>query len=648
MIVLGLHFGHDAAAAVVEDGIVRSVVVRERLNRVKHALSLDWRTIETALRDAGVTVADIDYAAITSTQNVDIIAHDPDRISVSFARYLGDTTPAPFVDTVAKTGHTTAKYAREKFFDKIFDPDERKRYETGRLAHYFPEFKTTRPHDYFHCGWIDDYVGHPGWRKPRGLGDVSSFDAQAIVERGAFRMGFHCPVTLTLDGRDLPAFFVYHHLAHAASAFYPSGFDEAVILSHDGDSDGRGYRPGMIFAGRGNHLHPLGPHHLVTGVIYYYVAIQLGLGQVGGEGKLMGLAPYGSPDFYDERFVGNWFDVKDRHKHDIWQAWILHCRAMVQATGFDVSALADRDRMIDPANTTIAASTQKLFEETMVRAVAAARSVAARAGIGTDTLCLVGGTALNCPANSRVAAESGFDRVVVPPWCDDSGLALGAALALTHNILDRPRPGGAQMSAYLGPQIADETIENSLANTADIDVEDDIDAPARAAADLAENKIIAWYEGRSEIGPRALGHRSLLSDPRDEGNWARVNELKRREKWRPFAPAVLAEKAGDWFSGCPLPSPHMLFTAQVRDARALPAITHVDGSSRIQTVDEEAGDFRKVLEQFGERTGVPVVMNTSFNGPGEPIVESPEEALAFLRTTELDALYLAGRRITRK
>ena len=160
------------------------------------------------------------------------------------------------------------------------------------------------------------------------------------------------------------------------------------------------------------------------------------------------------------------------------------------------------------------------------------------------------------------------------------------------------------------------------------------------------DKVIAWFEGGSEAGPRALGHRSILADVRPSENWLRVNKVKGREPWRPFAPIVLAEKAGDWFDGCPTPSPYMLFTAQVKGNR-LPSITHVDGSSRIQTVDESCGGIRGILEAFDRATGVPVLMNTSFNGPGEPIVETPSQAIDFLLTSDIDVVYIDSRRVTR-
>jgi carbamoyltransferase len=196
-------------------------------------------------------------------------------------------------------------------------------------------------------------------------------------------------------------------------------------------------------------------------------------------------------------------------------------------------------------------------------------------------------------------------------------------------------------------KITDNQIENAIKEAGNsIAAERCENAAARAAADLDANKIIAWFEDRSEIGPRALGHRSILADPRKMENWQRVNQLKKRESWRPLAPAVLEAHARDWFRGTPLPSPYMLFTGSVT-REGIPAVTHIDGSARLQTVGPDCGEFFRLLNEFHALTGIPVLLNTSFNGPGEPIVETPHDAIRFLVTTDLDALYMGGRRITR-
>jgi carbamoyltransferase len=238
--------------------------------------------------------------------------------------------------------------------------------------------------------------------------------------------------------------------------------------------------------------------------------------------------------------------------------------------------------------------------------------------------------------------------VWVEPACDDGGLALGSALVLYHSILDFPRNEAAvPASPYLGVRHDGEEVRRALARVGDAITIQRGDAIHNAARDLDEDRVIGWYEGRSEAGPRALGHRSILADPRRAENWPRVNRIKDREPWRPLAPAVLAEEAGHWFTGAPSESPYMLFNARVTSDR-IPAVTHVDGTARIQTVDAYCGEFRRLVEAFFSRTGIPVVLNTSFNGPAEPLVEAPDDALDFFLRSDLDVLYLDGYRVVRR
>jgi carbamoyltransferase len=302
----------------------------------------------------------------------------------------------------------------------------------------------------------------------------------------------------------------------------------------------------------------------------------------------------------------------------------------------------------------IAASTQKLFEEIIIVATECTSKLFKNMKMPMENLCYAGGTALSCPTNSRLYQKSLFKNLYIPPDCDDSGLSIGSALYLYHNIFDNPLPlneeGSLHLSSYpyLGGDFRGKAVEVALKAVADhIDVTQPDNCSHAAAEDIYEDKIVAWFEGRSEIGPRALGHRSLLANPRKKENWKRVNALKSREDWRPFAPAVLEDEATKWFSGAPSHSPHMLFTAQVTTPD-LPAITHVDGSSRLQTVSPEVGEFYHLLVHLKTLSGYGVVLNTSFNGPGEPIIEKPEEALQFLLTTNLDALYIDGFRVTRR
>ena len=652
MNILGLQFGHDAGAAILRDGRIASFVLRERQSRVKHALSLDPATIERALADAGMTEADIDFCAITSTQKVELIGRDPRRLSVDFTRDARHSAPCSLLGILEKSRTDPHKLLFSSTMDLLYRNREREDLSRHSVSYYFPEYKTVPESSFSQFGWLDTYVTVDQWGAKPGLADIAGRDYSRFLETDFIRHGFHFPATLTFDGRRIPAYFIQHHMAHAASIYYLTGLPRAAILTHDGFSGGQSYHTGMFYYGDGHRIFPLTPHHLVIGAIYETAGIRLNLGLIGPSGKLMGLAPYGEPRLFDGSFVGNMYDLLAGGRKRLAAEWIDHCLGSAEALGYDLGAFRDRDRMTAPVNADIAASTQKLFDETMRVTVATFDSILDRMRLRRLPLCYAGGTALNCPANSLIAREGPFESVHVPPWCDDSGLAVGAALALHHNVLDRPLPAdprnGAPLDAYLGPRIPAADVDAVLARNSDrVTWEEPADWCASAAAELAADKVIGWFEGRSEIGPRALGHRSILADPRQAENWARVNRIKGREAWRPFAPAVLAERAGEWFDGIPLPSPHMLFTANVK-SRAIPAITHVDGSSRIQTVDATAGAFHRLLQRFEGLTGVPVVLNTSFNGPGEPIVESPEDAIRFLIQADLDSLYIDGRRVTKR
>jgi carbamoyltransferase len=645
MNVLGLHFGHDAAVAVIRDGQIASYVLRERHRRVKHAMTLQWANVEAALAEAGVKADDIDHCAITSTQSIELIIDEPQRLAIQLQPHPRDRTPCSFTQLLR--GRGGSPQGTRSLLQIVYGSD-RQSIQYRYYSRFFPEHRDRQASDFTTVEWIDDYVVHPGWTGMT-LQDIGRIDASALLREDLLRHGFHYPATVILDERPVPASFVNHHAAHAASSFYQSGFGEAAVLTHDGFANGVGYHSGLTFYGQDRRIYPLSPHHLALGVLYDSVGLALELGPIGAAGKLMGLAAYGSPRFYDRSFAGNWYDWEWRGRGI--RQWVAHCGAVAQEMGYDMRPLAIRSQMTEPINIDIAASTQKLFEETYLRAVESLHALLLHSGRPVANLCLSGGCALNCPSNTRVAREGPFAHVFVEPGCDDSGLAIGAALWLYHNVMDRPLPTptcSGHATPYRGVEILPSHIEQALTQFADRIEVTPCDNPALwAAQDLANDRVIAWYEGRSEIGPRALGHRSILADPRNANNWPRVNTIKGREWWRPFAPAVLASQAHHWFGGLPLPSPYMLFNAAVRSTQ-IPAVTHADNSSRIQTVDPSCGRFFDLLEAFFARTGVPVLLNTSFNGPGQPIVESPAHALGFLLNSSLDALYLPAYRVTRR
>ncbi len=281
----------------------------------------------------------------------------------------------------------------------------------------------------------------------------------------------------------------------------------------------------------------------------------------------------------------------------------------------------------------LACSVQQVVEEVLLDLVAWLRE-----RVEGDSLCLAGGVALNCVANSRIHAESGFDRIWVQPAAGDAGTALGAALAVAA---DEGEPITPMPSAQLGRGWTDEALQAVLDRAA-LAYERPADLAEAVGAALADNQLVGWFQGRSEFGPRALGGRSLLADPRRLDNLERLNDVKGREQFRPVAPMVLADRAAEIFNRGPLPSPYMLFVHDVAEAwrDRIPAVTHVDGTARVQTVGADQPLLRATIEHFAARTGVPVLVNTSFNTAGRPMVDSPQDALECFGSAPIDVLAL--------
>ncbi|MBS0154075.1 MAG: hypothetical protein JSS38_05765 [Nitrospira sp.] len=649
MIILGLHFGHDAGVAVLRDGQVVSCVIRERQTRVKHAMTLDLGTIREALHDADVAIHDVNFCAVTSTQGVELIVDKPKEIAI----YLGSNGHPSTVPCTMNRDQVPAMSRRvlpNLFAEQHLNSSAR--YTNGLYSKYFPEYRSFEGKSNELSGWIDEYTYDVLWRPSKTLKGLSATRLSADVKNESLRFGFHYPVSLSFEDCLVPAFFINHHMCHASSSYYQSGFRVAAIFSQDGGS-GLGYDSGMFYYGEENRLYPIAPHHSILGVLYDLVAFHMNLGE-SSAGKLMGLSAYGRPVFYDRKFVGNKNDLvsltKETEPAHIIEQWLYHCLSLAKDLGYDLEPFGDVGRMTAPVNADIAASTQKLFEENVLALTEVLHNYLRQEGIVVDNLCLSGGSALNCPANSRVVREARFKNVFVEPGCDDSGLAIGAVLNCYYNLLDQPllrKAKGSFSSPSLGPRVAEAEILSAIESFKEQIIFEKTDDWARDAAyELESNRVIGWFYGRSEVGPRALGHRSILADARDLRNWERVNKIKRRELWRPFAPAVLESESEQWFSGIQLPSPYMLFNATVK-SKDIPAVTHVDGSARVQTVNEGDGAFYDVLVEFFRLTKVPILLNTSFNGPGEPIVETPFDAVKFFIESELDVLYLDSYKLKR-
>lgn len=458
--------------------------------------------------------------------------------------------------------------------------------------------------------------------------------------------------------------FVEHHLSHAASAFYPSPFDDAAVLTLDGVGE---WACASVGVGEGAALRLLEelrfPHS--PGLLYTAFTVFAGFRANSGEYKLMGLAPYGEPR-YTKRILEHLVDLKadGSFRLDMRYFGWLTGHAMTTRR-FDALFDGPPRRPEDPITQRecdLARSIQDVIEEVVIRMARHACDVTRR-----RRLCLAGGVALNCVANGRLLREGVVDALWVQPAAGDAGGALGAALAWWHGANGAPRPAGRRgdgmRGALLGPAFADDDIARWLdakGLPAQRFARDEL--ATRVAQRLAGGAVVAVFDGRMEFGPRALGNRSILADARVPGMHARLNDaIKLREGFRPFAPAVLAERAAAYFD-LDHPSPYMLLTAPVRPSRRtptrdergldvtarariarsdLPAVTHVDGSARVQTVDARSSPaLRAILTAFEAQTGCAVLVNTSFNLRGEPIVCTPEEAYACFMRSDIDALAL--------
>jgi len=425
----------------------------------------------------------------------------------------------------------------------------------------------------------------------------------------------------TLPGLD-PAIvrFVPHHVAHAASAYAAAGWRDCATLVLDGRGESASHLAGHVRDGR---LEVLAaqrlPHSL--GLVYEELTAHLGFRRASDEYKVMAMASYGQPRFRDA-LRACMFTTGDGRFHAAAPDW----RAFAPSLGGDGT-----DDEWNAEHADLAASVQRRLEEMLLELASWLH-----ARTGERRLAMAGGVALNCVANARLHAEGPFDEVWVQPAAGDAGTALGAALHVAAQLGDRVRP---MRTAALGRSWSEEELGRWLSG-AGVAFERVDDVASIVADALAADGIVAWFQGRSEFGPRALGHRSLLADPRRAENTERLNEVKGREQFRPVAPMVLEERAAEIFSGR-LPSPHMLFTHAVAPEwrERIPAVVHVDGSARIQTVSAAAEPLMaRVLEEFEARTGVPVVVNTSLNTAGRPMVDDPRDALECFGSAPIDLL----------
>ncbi|MCH7548664.1 MAG: carbamoyltransferase [Candidatus Krumholzibacteriota bacterium] len=431
---------------------------------------------------------------------------------------------------------------------------------------------------------------------------------------------------------------IEHHMSHAASAFLVSPFDEAAIITVDGVGE---WATSTMGHGKGSEIELFKeirfPHSL--GLLYSAYTYYLGFKVNSAEYKVMGLAPYGEPKYYDQ--VLETISFGDDGGFRMNMKYFSYDYGLKMTNGHFETLFGQPRRKpeskLDQFHMDIAASVQKVTEEIVLRMACHAHDVT-----GSKNLCMAGGVALNCVANGRILRETPFEEIFIQPAAGDAGGAVGVATYIYHTVLGNERTWQWQ-HAFLGPEYSTDEIREYL-DTHDIKyVElDEDDLIERTARKIEEQNVIGWFQGRMEFGPRALGSRTIIADARNPKNQDVVNmKIKFRESFRPFAPSVLEERVGDWFE-LDKPSPYMLLVAQVReDRRTIPAVTHVDGSARIQTVDPITNPlYYRLIRRFEENTGCPVIINTSFNVRGEPIVCTPHDGYVCFMRTDMDVLVM--------
>jgi len=586
--ILGLSaFYHDSAAALLVDGELVAAAQEERFTRIRHDSSFPHHAVRFALEEAGLDGADLDHVV---------------------------------------------------FYDKPFLKFERllETYVTN-APRGFRSFRKAMP------VWLRDKL----------------FLKRLVMKH----------LTRSAEGFDDPdrLLFSEHHYSHAASAFHPSPFDEAVVLTLDGVGE---WATSSVAIGRGSNLELVReirfPHSL--GLLYSAFTQYAGFRVNSGEYKLMGLAPYGEP-IHTDLILDHLIDLRDDGSFRLDQRFFDYATGlrMIDRSFEELFGRSARDPdadAIEPFHMDIAASIQAVTEQVLLTLT---RSLSEEFGL--PNLCMAGGVALNCVANGKVLRDASFEEIWIQPAAGDAGGAVGAAYAAYHRELGhrrRPVRTDGMKGSLLGPRYTQADIESRL---------DELDASYRVGSDadlldivadsLANGRIVGWFQGRMEFGPRALGNRSILADPRPIEMQRRLNlSIKFREGFRPFAPAVPVELVHQWFD-LSRPSPYMLFVADVHESRidrsvnaessqhsldglnrprsTIPAVTHVDRSARVQTVDPGTNPrFHELLTRFGKITGTPVLANTSFNVRGEPIVASPEDAFRCFMGSGLDLLAIGN------
>ena len=632
MIILGINAYHgDAAAALIKDGRILAAVEEERFNRVKHCAGFPAAAVRYCLHSAGIEIEAVEHIGISR----DPSAHLHKKILFAASR-------------AAKQGRQWAVGSGQKV-------ESRKQKADGRPEQAVVAIEDGTDGE----GNGHGRAAHDGNGQKRGSGIFAQVRDRLSNAAKVRDLKDDLALALGVAKSSLRAQFhnIEHHRAHLASSFHVSPFERAALLSIDGFGD---FISTMWALGDGNSIDVLDqveyPHS--TGIVYTATTQFIGFPHYGDEGKVMGLAPYGKPRFMEEfrdiirteergQFRLN-LDYFRHHAEGVDMTWDQGSpvigRIFSEEFAETFGPARERGAPLTEREHDIAASLQQRLEEVGFHVL---NHLHEQTGL-TD-LGLSGGVAYNSVMNGKILLNTPFRRVYVQPAAGDSGTALGVCYEIHNGILKGAR-GEVMLGAYTGPEFTDEEIRKEL-ETSGLSFETLTDEAVtkRAAQDIADGLVVGWFQGRMEFGPRALGNRSIVVDPRRANMKEILNDrIKKREPFRPFAPSILEERTADYFEQSH-PAPTMLMVYQVREERRseIPAVTHVDGSGRLQTVSREVNArYYQLISDFNELSGVPVVLNTSFN-ENEPIVCTPREAINCFMKTKMDVLYL-GNHVVRR
>jgi carbamoyltransferase len=634
MHILGINAYHgDAAAAIVKDGELIAAVEEERFNRIKHCAGFPLGSIRYCLKAAGIKVEDLDHVGISRDPSAHLhrkvlfatrravrgIANFEYRISDLVESEGAAESGASVLPVSRGTQKSKLKILNSRFVDEIRNS------KSGNGKEFLRQ--------------VVDRLGNAA--RVRDLRDDL---AKALgVSKNSLRAQFHN---------------IEHHRAHLASSFYVSPFERAALLSIDGFGD---FISTMWAQGEGNSIEVLGqveyPHS--TGVLYTATTQFLGFPHYGDEGKVMGLAPYGGPRYLEEfrdiirtdeggRFHLN-LDYFRHHSEGVNMTWDNGSPVIEPIFSNQFAQTFGPPRQpgtqLTQREHDVACSLQRRLEEVGFHLLRHLHHQTGHTDLG-----LSGGVAYNSVMNGKILLNTPFRRVFVQPAAGDSGTALGVCYQIYNQILNQPR-GSSIEGAYYGPEFTNAEIRAELErNNLTFESYANEDLTKRAARDIAGGLVVGWFQGRMEFGPRALGNRSIMVDPRRAQMKDILNDrIKKREPFRPFAPSILEEHVDEYFEQSH-PAPTMLMVYQVRPERRaeIPAVTHVDGSGRLQTVSRALNPlYYQLISDFYELSGVPVVLNTSFN-ENEPIVCTPRHAIDCFLKTRIDVLYLGNQAVRRQ